>query len=106
MLGPVACEPLQRAVNAKMRHAGILPLQANTASPASDWWATERLRPLRRARQAGSGPLVRGQVLVPVAERLEGAPEPLLRALLVQRFVDVRRVQSVDRGREGLHVAL
>src|SRR6476646_19879 len=50
--------------------------------------------------------LVRRQVVVPVAELLEGSPEALLGALFVQRLVDVRDVEGVDGGGEGLDLAL
>ena len=45
---------------------------------------------------------VRRQVRVPLAERAERAPEVLLGALLVERAVDVRHVQRVDRRRQPL----
>src|SRR5918994_7956178 len=51
-------------------------------------------------------PLVRRQVVVPDAERLEGAPEALLGSLFVQGGVDVGDVEGVDGGGEGLDLAL
>src|ERR1700709_803631 len=53
-----------------------------------------------------SRPSVRRQVVVPDAERLEGAPEALLGAFLVERKVDVRHVERVDRRGEGLDLSL
>ena len=47
-------------------------------------------------------PLVRREVRVPVAEHAEGLPERALGLLLVQRLVDARRVQRVDRRRQRL----
>src|SRR4051812_25723718 len=44
--------------------------------------------------------LVRREVLVPVAERPEGAPERSLGALVVERGVDVGHVQGLAGGRE------
>src|SRR6476646_6257432 len=49
---------------------------------------------------------VRWQVVVPLAERLEGSPEALLGALFVEGGVDVRDVEGVDGGGEGLDLAL
>ena len=49
---------------------------------------------------------VRRQVLVPLAEDLEGLPEALLGALLVEGVVDVGGVEGVDRRGEGLDLAL
>src|SRR6476646_8520246 len=49
---------------------------------------------------------VRWQVVVPLAERLEGSPEALLGALFVEGGVDVRDVECVDGGGEGLDLAL
>ena len=57
-------------------------------------------------RRATPQPSVRRQVLVPVAEDLEGAPEALLGALLVERGVDVGDVEGVDGRGEGLDLAL
>src|SRR6185437_1038438 len=49
---------------------------------------------------------VRRQVLVPLTEHAEAAPEALLGALFVEAFVDVGDVEGVDGGGEGLDVAL
>src|SRR3954471_16382068 len=45
---------------------------------------------------------VRRQLRVPVAQHAERVPELALGVLLVERGVDVRHVQRVDRGRELL----
>src|SRR5947208_17160637 len=50
--------------------------------------------------------LVRGRLAPPLAEHLEGVPERRLRRLLVERLVDVRRDEPLDRGRELLELAL
>src|SRR5262249_938363 len=42
----------------------------------------------------------------PGAEQLEGVPEASLRDLLVERLVDVRHVERLDRRREPLELAL
>src|SRR5436305_5878644 len=50
--------------------------------------------------------LVRRQVVVPDAERLEGSPEAGLGALFVEGSVDVGDVEGVDGGGEGLDLTL
>ncbi len=47
--------------------------------------------------------LVRRLIREPLAQRAERAPERLLRVLVVERRVDVGRVQRVDRRRQGLN---
>src|SRR5439155_504736 len=47
-----------------------------------------------------------GRLAPPLAEHLEGVPERRLRRLLVERLVDVRRDEPLDRGRELLELAL
>ena len=64
-----------------------------------------RRRP-QAPRRSPAQPSVRRQVVVPVAEHLEGAPEALLGALLVERVVDVGGVEGVDGRGEGLDLAL
>src|SRR4029450_2744004 len=52
-----------------------------------------------------SAQLVGREVGVPVAERTEGAPELALRLLVVERAVDVRHGEGLDRWREALELA-
>src|SRR5215471_16464230 len=77
-----------RAIRTTHRVAGRSTAAANATSQALE---TSGRTP------APAGGSVRGQLRPPGAERLEGVPEPRLRALLVERLVDVRRHQGVDR---------
>src|SRR5215207_10111517 len=56
--------------------------------------------------QALDGVLVRRQLVVPLAEHPEGRPEALLRVIGVERVVDIRHIQGIDRRGETLHLAL
>jgi len=96
---------LDRPRTGAHRAARAGPPAAPSAGRVGDW-PRGRLFPCWSTVKVRSGASVRRQVLVPLAEHLEGAPEALLGALFVEGFVDVGGVEGVDGGGEGLDLAL
>ena len=117
---PAAARAASRSGSASQTSANIAGIEherersATSASSASVRQRSDEARSTRRsdgraARRPRAAPAPRAsvgrQLRPPGAERLEGVPEARLRGLLVERGVDVRDDERLDRGREALQLA-
>ena len=81
------------------------PRRSRSTRPPPPTSASRRAASSARSSCDDDCRLVRRQVRVPLAERPERRPERALGVVLVERLVDVRHVQRVDRRRQLLELA-